>query len=449
MSIDALQNAAHKGDGAACLQLAMAWMTGEGVPAQDTGKGRHWLELAAKNGKLEAKRFLGLIYLRGMDVVPDYQKALEYLADAAGKQDHEAAWYLASFLGGTRNDCYDAERAISWLKAAAEGGIPRAQCHFAYCLQRGVLIEQDDVAAVELFARAAGNGDPGAMLALAEYFETGFMLPKDLNRAGGLARLAAQGGWKVADEYAVSLGNGPGDPRPDINGLLPQAGEISRSHQGQVPKLETEALSWKPRVFLMRNFLNAFECAEVANAAYQHLMPSFVVSVDGELAENQVRTSHEVRLRHGLRNIVLHTIEQRMAVWSHHPLENAELPLVLHYENSQSFEQHYDYFIPEKFVMGEGPLEWGGQRVATQLIYLNEAFEGGETRFDLADLVVEPERGMCMLFYNLSPDGNVDPLTRHTGVGVSSGEKWLLSRWIREIPFDSPAKEIKRDRYRQ
>ena len=43
MSIDALQKAAQGGDGNACLQLAMAWMTGQGVPAQDTAKGRDWL----------------------------------------------------------------------------------------------------------------------------------------------------------------------------------------------------------------------------------------------------------------------------------------------------------------------------------------------------------------------------------------------------------------------
>ena len=72
MSIDALRNAALRGDSRACLQLAMAWMTGQGVPQQDTDKGRGWLEKAAANGNVEAMRFLGMIFLRGMDVVPDY-----------------------------------------------------------------------------------------------------------------------------------------------------------------------------------------------------------------------------------------------------------------------------------------------------------------------------------------------------------------------------------------
>jgi prolyl 4-hydroxylase len=449
MGMDILLNAAKSGDGNACLQLAMAWMTGRGVSGQDTAKGRHWLEKASDSGNVEAKRFLGLIYLRGMDVVPDFAKAVALLEDASRYGDAEAAFSLASFLGGARDDWYNADKAIEWLNKAAVAGLPRAQCHLGYCLQHGVLTGQNSLEAVKWFARAAAAGDAGAMLALAEHFQAGAMLPQDSVRAYGLANAAAQKGWSVAGEYAKSLASGREEFPTDMAQLLPRPEEISASHTGSLPVVKPEMLAWQPRAVLMRHFASNFECAEIANAARQHLMPSFVVEEDGRLAKHRVRTSYEVRLRSGLRNIVIQALEQRMAVWSHFPVENAEYPLILHYENSQSFEQHYDYFIPEDFVMGEGPLEFGGQRIATQLIYLNESFEGGETRFDRTDLVLKPERGMCMLFFNTSPDGNVDPFSRHTGVGVTSGEKWLLARWIREIPFDQPARDIKRDQYRQ
>ena len=449
MGIDVLLKAAQSGDANACLKMAMAWLTGQDVPGQDTAKGRHWLEKASAGGNVEAKRFLGLIYLRGMDVVPDFDKAVALLEDASRYGDAEAAFSLASFLGGSRDEWYNADKAIEWLNQAAVAGLPRAQCHLGYCLQHGVLIGQDREEAVKWFARAAAAGDAGAMLALADHFQAGSMVPQDSARAYGLAKKAAQKGWSVAGEYAESLAAGSDDIPSTMEHLLPRADEISISHPGSLPVVIPEMLAWQPRAVLMRNFASTFECAEIANAARQHLMPSFVVEEDGRLSKHRVRTSYEVRLRSGLRNIVMQALEQRMAVWSHFPVENAEYPLILHYENSQSFEQHYDYFIPEDFVMGEGPLEFGGQRIATQLIYLNEKFEGGETRFDLTDLVLKPERGMCMLFFNTTPDGNVDPFSRHTGVGVTSGEKWLMARWIREIPFDQPAREIKRDQYRQ
>ena len=449
MSFDALRKAANNGDGNACLQLAMAWMTGQGVPGQDTAKGRDWLEKASASGNVEAMRFLGLIYLRGMDIEPDFDKAIKLLCNAAQKDDAEAAFALASFLGGARDEWYDADAALAWLQQAANGGLPRAQCHLGYCLQQGVLIGQDHEEAVSWYTKAATAGDAGAMLALAEHFEAGFVLPMDPARASGLAQAANGKGWSVAGEYAASLSQLTDSIPKGMTSLLPGGEEISAHHPGRLPGVELEMLSWRPRAVLMRNFASTFECAEIANAARQHLMPSFIVEEGGELIKHNIRTSYEVRLRSGIRNIVIQTVEERMATWSHFPVENAEYPLVLHYQDSQSFEQHYDYFIPEDFIMGEGPLEFGGQRIATQLIYLNEDFEGGETRFERTEYVLTPERGMCMLFFNTSPDGNVDPYSRHTGVGVTTGEKWILSRWIREIPFDQTARDFKRDQYQQ
>ena len=446
MSIQALRKAAQSGDGRAQLQLGIALMTGQGVPAQDLAQGRDWLARAADNGSGDAQRFLGIIFLRGMDVVPDFDIAVDYLARAAGTGDAEACFMLAGFLGGARDDWFDAGKAREYLEQAAAAGLPRAQAHLAYTLLSGALGEKDAQTACEWFIEAASNGDPGAMLALSEFCQVGYLLPRDTARAFALARKAADSGWQVAGEFAVSLAR-ENTPRPDET-LIPGKDEISLDHYGSLPAPELEALSWQPRAIRIRNFLSNFECAEIVNAAAEHLMPSFIVDAEGSLGKHQVRSSHEVRLRPGLRNIVMNTVERRMAEWSHFPLENGEFPLVLRYEKTQSFEQHYDYFIPEKFVMGEGPLEFGGQRIATQLIYLNEDFKGGETRFDNADLVVRPERGMCMIFHNVKPDHNVDPSTRHTGVAIESGVKWLLSRWIREIPFDQSARDIERDRYK-
>jgi prolyl 4-hydroxylase len=446
MSIQALEKAARAGDSKAQLQLGIALMSGQGVPAQDLDAGRGWLQRAADQGHHDAQRFLGMIYMRGMDVVPDFELAVEFLASAAGSGDAEAGWWLACFLGGSRDEYFDPERAFRQLKRAASAGQPRSMCHLGYALMTGCLGQKDPEQAMEWFIAAAGRGDPGALLAVAEFCATGYYLPADPGRALKLAVTAAESGWQVAGEYARSLGV---DPTHAAASPLPDIAEISPSHGNEMPAPELSVASWAPRVIVIRRLLSAFECAEIANAAAEHLMPSFIVDADGNLGTHQIRTSHEVRLRPGIRNIVINAVEKRMAEWSQFPLENGEFPLVLHYQDEQSFEQHFDYFIPEKFVLGEGPLEFGGQRVATQLIYLNEDFEGGETRFDNSGLVMRPERGACMLFHNLKPDHNVDPLTRHTGVAVTRGAKWLLSRWIRELPFDQPAAGHKRDKYRE
>ena len=95
MSIQALENAARSGDAQAQLQLGIALMTGQGVPTPDVDRGRDWLARSADGGNADAQRFLGMIYLRGMDVVPDYGKAVDCLQSAASSGDAESAWWLA------------------------------------------------------------------------------------------------------------------------------------------------------------------------------------------------------------------------------------------------------------------------------------------------------------------------------------------------------------------
>lgn len=443
MRFQALQQAAESGDTTAQLQLGIALMTGQGVPAPDVTQGRDWLGRAAAGGNAEAGRFLGMIFLRGMDVLPDHERAVSLLSGAAEAGDAEAAWWLGCFLGGARDAYQDRVRAIQWLRQAADAGHARSMTHLAYAHLNGLEISRDVRAAHTWWTRAAQAGDPGALLALAECAAEGVAVAQNSGLARQLAQAAAEAGWEVAGEYAASLatGNAPGP------GASLPAFDASARERFPAPRLE--ALSWQPRVMLMHGLLTTFECAEIANAAREHLMPSFIVDADGRLGKHQIRTSHEVRLRPGIRHLVIGAVETRMAAWSHFPIEHGEFPLVLRYENEQSFEQHFDYFIPEKFAMGEGPLEFGGQRIATQLVYLNESFQGGETRFDNAGLVVRPQRGMGLLFHNVGPDHNVDPLTRHTGVAVSGGVKWLLSRWIRELPFAQPAAGHPRDQYRE
>lgn len=442
MSIEALRKAAESGQPEAQLQLGIACMTGQGGATPDPERGRGWLDRAAAGGHPAAARFLGLIFLRGMDVVPDMDRAVELLQQAATAGDAEAAWWLASYLGGSRDERQDDVRARRLLESAAGAGHPRAMTHLAYVLDGRTGETASPMQAGALLRAAAAADDPGALLALAEWCEHGHWLPRNPGRARALASRAASLGWEVAGEYTETLGG------TWTGNALPGQDEFSDRHAAPLPAPELAVLSWAPRAIVMRRFLTVFECAEMVAGAREHLMPSFIVDQDGSLGTNDIRTSHEVRLRPGLRNLVIDTVERRMADWSHFPIEHGEFPLVLRYEHQQSFEQHFDYFIPERFAMGRGPLEFGGQRIATQLVYLNEGFTGGETRFDNAGIEVRPERGLCLLFHNVQPDHNVDPLTRHTGVAVRQGVKWLLSRWIRELPFDEPALDHPRDRYK-
>lgn len=45
-------------------------------------------------------------------------------------------------------------------------------------------------------------------------------------------------------------------------------------------------------------------------------------------------------------------------------------------------------------------------------------------------LMITPEIGKAVLFYNMLPDGNMDDLSQHAALPVRSGEKWLANLWV-------------------
>lgn len=61
--------------------------------------------------------------------------------------------------------------------------------------------------------------------------------------------------------------------------------------------------------------------------------------------------------------------------------ENGESIQILHYENGQKYEPHFDYFHDKVNQ------ELGGHRVATVLMYLSDIEKGGETVFPKSEVI--------------------------------------------------------------
>lgn len=90
----------------------------------------------------------------------------------------------------------------------------------------------------------------------------------------------------------------------------------------------------------------------------------------------------------------------------------------------------------------------------TAFYYLNEPLDGGETAFPAADgamtpadamalkepaaegagLVVKPELGGALLWYNHDAEGQIDAAAVHAGCRVLAGEKWGANHWVRLGP---------------
>ncbi|GMH20524.1 hypothetical protein Nepgr_022365 [Nepenthes gracilis] len=189
-----------------------------------------------------------------------------------------------------------------------------------------------------------------------------------------------------------------------------------------------EILSWDPRAFIYHHFLSKEECEYLINLAKPHMAKSTVVdSKTGRSKDSRVRTSSGMFLKRG-RDKVIRDIEKRIADFTFIPVEHGEGLQVLHYEEGQKYEPHYDYFLDEVNTKN------GGQRIATVLMYLSDVEEGGETVFpatkgnissvpwwnELSEcakkgLSVKPKMGDALLFWSMKPDATLDPSSLHGG----------------------------------
>ncbi|XP_076922881.1 putative prolyl 4-hydroxylase 3 [Bidens hawaiensis] len=243
--------------------------------------------------------------------------------------------------------------------------------------------------------------------------------------------------------FSLPLGSDDGDDGITFKRKRLLVGDIDGNETGKRGDQWTEILSWEPRAFLYHNFLSKEECDYLINLAKPHMAKSTVVdSKTGQSTDSRVRTSSGTFLRRG-RDKIVRNIDKRIADYTFIPVEHGEGLQILHYEEGQKYEPHFDYFLDEFNTKN------GGQRIATVLMYLSDVEEGGETVFPAAQgnfsskpdwsnasecakkgLYVKPKMGDALLFWSMSPDATLDPSSLHGGCPVIKGHKWSSTKWM-------------------
>jgi len=186
---------------------------------------------------------------------------------------------------------------------------------------------------------------------------------------------------------------------------------------------------------MLSGFLSDEECDHMIKIARPHLVASKVIDETnkGEAIDTR-RNSRGYFVHNNWSDRILIGIEKRIAAITEMPMENGEDLHVLYYDVGGEYQPHYDYFN----VATPGGAECvvrGGQRVASLIMYLNTPDAGGKTIFPRVNIFITPRKGDAILFYNCTPDGMVDPKSLHGGTPVIAGEKWIMTKWIRESAF--------------
>ena len=130
------------------------------------------------------------------------------------------------------------------------------------------------------------------------------------------------------------------------------------------------------------------------------------------------------------------SIIQRVCDLTGNDISHCEPLQVVQYEPGGYYNDHHDSCCDDNpkctdFVQN------GGQRILTVLIYLNDEFTGGATRFSKIEKDVKPGKYGAIIFKPLEEDSNkCHPLALHRGTPVKSGIKYICNIWIREGPYN-------------
>jgi len=291
---------------------------------------------------------------------------------------------------------------VRFVEQAAEAGDPDGNFLVAHWLLYGSDRPRDAAAACRHLEQAVSAGKPEALRVLAHLIASGTGCSPDADRTMELLHKAAPLDAIAAAELAM------------------------------LPRLRTdvdavrEPVSGDPHIEIVRGQLSPGECAYLIKRAKPLLKPSFVD--DGRTGigrPDPIRTSHGAAFVPHEEDLVVQAINRRLAEASGTQAGNAEALYVMRYTPGQQYRPHMDA-LPGL----------ANQREWTAIAYLNDGFEGGATAFPELGLSLRLGIGDVLLFRNSDSSQQPDVRMVHAGEPVTSGEKWIATRWIRHGPHD-------------
>jgi prolyl 4-hydroxylase len=213
---------------------------------------------------------------------------------------------------------------------------------------------------------------------------------------------------------------------------LPAGAVIRTSDRDVVVALRLQ----QPALALLASVLSPEECAHFIALGRTRLRPSTVMSPHSGRDEVAGHRSSEGMFFLPAETPFVAGIERRIAELMNCPLRNGEGLQLLHYHPGAESAPHYDFLTPGS-AANDASLARSGQRVSSLVIYLNDVERGGETVFPEIGLAVTPRQGHAVHFEYTNSRGDVDLKSVHAGAPVQAGEKWVLTKWMREREFVS------------
>ena len=286
---------------------------------------------------------------------------------------------------------------------------------------------------------AASKGQAEAVALMAVFQCTGIFQRKNWSDALNSLAHAAQLGFASAQEQIQLLALGPtaSGPAPALVGADAQTwarlaqsidlGAWLTAPRGQVVHADPLLMSFPgflPRAFRER----------LIGQSRRRLKPALVYNANIKRDVHSGTRTNSIAQFNLVENELVHfLLQERMASACGVPVVQFEATAILHYKPGEQIMNHYD-FVDIDLPNYEQEIAENGQRIITFLIYLNDDYAAGHTAFPKLAVNHKGKAGEGFYFVNALPDGAPDHRVLHAGTPPESGDKWIVSQFIRNRP---------------
>lgn len=334
--------------------------------------------------------------------------------------------------------CGDHDEAINVLAGATHAGDLIAMTALGKRLMVGDRAPYLPKEGADMVLEAATKGVAEAIAQVAVFQCTGIFQQKNWHNALVTLSLAASAGWPPAREQLLLLS---GETLNAIPALLNNSDDSYWQQLAQALDLgkwlepvSGEALSQDPQVMLFRDFIPLEICKLLIRQSQNRLQPALVYDpVNRRNIRYKTRTNSIAQFNLVENDVIHFLLQQHMSAACGVPMEQMEATAILNYQPGEEISNHYDFVDPELPNYAQEIAD-NGQRVITFLIYLNDDYAGGETAFPEMGISYKGKAGAGLYFVNSLPDGSADLRTLHAGKPPTSGQKWIVSQFVRNRP---------------
>ena len=297
---------------------------------------------------------------------------------------------------------------------------------------------RDGIAFIE---RRASEGDAEANLIVARWLFYGSDRPRDPVAARRHLEAAAEKGSTEAIRLLAHLTAAGIGCEPDSAKAVAMLGqvagrdEVAAAQLALLPRMmsdaqaaaaEREIVSTDPSIEVVRQLLLPAEREYIMSVAAPVLKPSFVYEPGVEQGKaDPIRKSEGAAFLPHDEDLVIQALNRRLALATATTVDQREALYVIRYLPGEEYRPHFDA-LPGL----------ANQRSKTAICYLNDDYDGGATSFPELGISVRGAAGDVLIFTNVDKEGRPDARLRHAGEPVTTGVKWIATRWIRQHSHD-------------